>query len=90
LWHTLKDAATYITGLPKKESALPEWQTAIEVLMLCSRGSSIGSERASTNSMPPAVFVDLSLEAARHPRRVAVVGGVAGWARCTRSAAGAP
>ena len=26
-----------ITGLPKKESALPEWQTAIEVLMLCSR-----------------------------------------------------
>jgi hypothetical protein len=22
----------------KKESALPEWQTAIEVLMLCSRG----------------------------------------------------
>jgi hypothetical protein len=35
---TLKDATTYITGLPKKESALPEWQTAIEVLMLCSRG----------------------------------------------------
>jgi hypothetical protein len=31
---SLKDAATYITGLPKKESALPEWQTAIEVLML--------------------------------------------------------
>jgi hypothetical protein len=35
---TLKDAATYITGLPKKESAMPEWQMAIEVLMLCSRG----------------------------------------------------
>ena len=35
---TLKDAAEYITGLPKKESALPEWQTAIEALMLCSRG----------------------------------------------------
>jgi hypothetical protein len=35
---TLKDAATYITSLPKKEAALPEWQTAIEVLMLCSRG----------------------------------------------------
>jgi hypothetical protein len=30
---TLKDAATYITG-----PALLEWQTAIEVLMLCSRG----------------------------------------------------
>jgi hypothetical protein len=35
---TLKDATTYITTLPKKESALQEWQTAIEVLMLCSRG----------------------------------------------------
>jgi hypothetical protein len=35
---TLKDAATYITGLPKKESALPEWQAAIEALMLCGRG----------------------------------------------------
>ena len=35
---TLKDAADYITKLPQKESDLPEWQTAIEVLMLCSRG----------------------------------------------------
>jgi hypothetical protein len=35
---TLKDAADYIMKLPKKESALPEWQTAIEVLLLCSRG----------------------------------------------------
>jgi len=34
---TLKDAADYITKLPEKESDLPEWQTAIEVLMLCSR-----------------------------------------------------
>jgi hypothetical protein len=34
----LKDATDYITKLPKKESALPEWQTAIEVLMRCSRG----------------------------------------------------
>jgi hypothetical protein len=31
---TLRDAATYITGLPKKEAALAEWQTAIEALML--------------------------------------------------------
>jgi hypothetical protein len=35
---TLKDAADYITKLPKEESDLPEWQTAIEVLILCSRG----------------------------------------------------
>jgi hypothetical protein len=30
---TLHDAATYVTGLPKKEAALPEWQAAIEALM---------------------------------------------------------
>ena len=36
---TLKDAADYITKLPKKESDLPEWQTAIEVLMLVARGA---------------------------------------------------
>jgi hypothetical protein len=34
----LKDAADYITKLPKKKSELPEWQTAIEVLMLCRLG----------------------------------------------------
>jgi hypothetical protein len=34
---TLKDAADYIMKLPKKESDLPKWQTAIEALMLCSR-----------------------------------------------------
>jgi hypothetical protein len=34
---TLRNAANYITSLPKKESDLPEWQTAIEVLMLVSR-----------------------------------------------------
>ena len=36
---TLRDAAGYITSLPKKESDLPEWQTAIEVLMLVSRSA---------------------------------------------------
>jgi hypothetical protein len=35
---TLRDAADHITGLPKKESDLPEWQTAVEVLLLVSRG----------------------------------------------------
>jgi len=49
---TLKDAADYVTKLPKKESELPEWQTAIEALMLCSRSSDpmlarIGSSRRS-------------------------------------------
>jgi hypothetical protein len=31
---TLHDAASFITGLPKKEPALPEWQAAIEALIL--------------------------------------------------------
>ena len=31
---TLQDAATHITNLPKKESDLPEWQAAIEALIL--------------------------------------------------------
>ena len=35
---TLRDAADYITSLPKKESDLPDWQVAIEALMLVSRG----------------------------------------------------
>ena len=35
---TLRDAADYITSLPKKESDLPEWQAAIEVPLLVSRG----------------------------------------------------
>ena len=34
---TLRDAADYITSLPKKESDLPGWQAAIEALMLVSR-----------------------------------------------------
>ena len=31
---TLREAVDYITGLSKKEAALPEWQAAIEALML--------------------------------------------------------
>jgi hypothetical protein len=31
---TLHDAASYITTLPAKEAALPEWQAAIEALIL--------------------------------------------------------
>jgi hypothetical protein len=31
---TLRDAGDYIASLPKKEAALPEWQAAIEALIL--------------------------------------------------------
>jgi hypothetical protein len=30
----LRDAASYITALPKKEADAPEWQAAIEALVL--------------------------------------------------------
>ena len=30
----LRDAASYVTALPKKEAVAPEWQAAIEALML--------------------------------------------------------
>ena len=36
--HTLRDAADYITGLPKEQSDLAQWQVAIEALILCGRG----------------------------------------------------
>jgi hypothetical protein len=54
---TLKDAADYITKLPEKESALPEWQTAIEVLLLVSRGrptmmARIGVMKALNRNVP--------------------------------------
>ncbi|WP_426525008.1 hypothetical protein [Bradyrhizobium sp. McL0615] len=38
---TLKEAADYVTGLPKTESDLAQWQVAIEALMLCSRGGHV-------------------------------------------------
>ena len=49
-------AADSITKLPKSESDLPEWQTAIEVLMLCSRGGDsmlarIGVMKALTRNL---------------------------------------
>jgi hypothetical protein len=31
---TLRDAASYITALPKKETDAPEWRATIEALML--------------------------------------------------------
>ncbi|WP_407174452.1 hypothetical protein [Bradyrhizobium sp. STM 3562] len=32
--HTLRDAANFITKLPKREHDAPEWRAAIEALML--------------------------------------------------------
>jgi hypothetical protein len=46
---TLKDAADYVTKLPKEQSDLAQWQIAIEALMLCSRG---GDRRAPSRQAP--------------------------------------
>jgi hypothetical protein len=35
---TLEDAGNYITKLPKAEHSAPEWQDAMEALMLVARG----------------------------------------------------
>jgi hypothetical protein len=35
---TLKDAGTYITKLPKAEHMAPEWQAAMQALILVARG----------------------------------------------------
>jgi len=35
--HTLRDAADYISGLPKEQSDMADWQIAAEALMVASR-----------------------------------------------------
>jgi len=35
---TLRDAGTYITKLPKTQQAVPEWQTAAQVLIMAAEG----------------------------------------------------
>jgi hypothetical protein len=51
---TLQGAATHITNLPKKESDLPEWQAAIEALMLVADrcGHDVCSDRRDEGSKP--------------------------------------
>jgi len=41
---TLRDTGEYIAGLPKKEHAAPEWQAAMETLILVAEG---GGQRCS-------------------------------------------
>src|ERR1700761_7190342 len=38
-------------------------------------------------SVPPAILIELALEAARHPRRLALIGDIAGRTRHTGTAA---
>lgn len=53
---TLRDAATYITGLQKAEQDEPRWQTAIHVLM------------QAADHGGPVEFARLGMAQALHPR----------------------
>lgn len=56
---TLLDAGEYIAGLPKKEHAAPEWQAAMQALILVAEGGGptmfarIGIRRALNAGKPP-------------------------------------
>ena len=58
---TLRDAATYITKLPKAEHAAPEWQAALQALLLVAEHDGptmmarIGVMRALNRHKPKAV-----------------------------------
>jgi hypothetical protein len=64
---TLKDAADYIMKLPKKESDLPEWQAAIEALMLCSRGGPTMMARIGHASAQPSCRAGVQSRSQRDP-----------------------
>jgi hypothetical protein len=64
---TLKDAADFITKLPKQESDLAQWQVAIEALMLCSRGGHEMLARiAFTKALNRNVVVAFNPDAKKH------------------------
>jgi hypothetical protein len=56
---TLLDAGEYISALPKKEHQAPEWQAAMEALILVAEGGGptmfarIGIMRALNRGKPP-------------------------------------
>jgi hypothetical protein len=48
----LRDAASYITALRKKEADAPEWQAAIEALILWSSSAAQRCSPASVSCAP--------------------------------------
>jgi len=50
---TLEDAGNYITKLPKAEHSAPEWQDAMEALILVARvADDAGSDRRHEGATP--------------------------------------
>jgi hypothetical protein len=64
---TLKDAADYITELPKEQSDLAHWQVAIEALMLCIReGHPMLARIAFMTALNRNVVIPFIPDAAKH------------------------
>jgi hypothetical protein len=65
--HMLKDAADYITKLPKEESVLPHWQITLEALMLCSQDESTTLARiAFLKALNRNVVIPFNPDAKKH------------------------
>jgi hypothetical protein len=65
--HTLRNAADYITGLPKEESDLAQWHVAIEALMLCSRrGDPMLARIAFMKALNRNVVIPFNPDAKKH------------------------
>ena len=63
--HALRDAAAYITGLPKERTDLALWQAAIEALILVARS---GSGLANSESDALAIMIPTYKYVSRHTR----------------------
>jgi hypothetical protein len=65
--HTLRDAADYITGLPKDQSDLAPWQVAIEALILVARsGPTMLARMALMKALNRNVVLAFNPDARKH------------------------
>lgn len=65
--HTLRDAADYITGLPKEQSDLAQWQVTIEALILVARsGPTMLARMAFMKALNRNVVVAFNPDAKKH------------------------
>lgn len=65
--HTLRDAADHITGLPKEESDLAQWQVAIEALILVARsGPTMLARIAFMKALNRNVVIPFDPDAKKH------------------------
>jgi hypothetical protein len=64
---TLKDAADYVTELPKEQSDLAHWQVVVEALLLCSRdGPPMLARIAFMKALDRNVVIPFNSDAEKH------------------------